>query len=342
LNFETGESRLSTANKAMSTVFVVLLLATAVLVIVSFPLGLYTVFLTSLSSRFNASSVVTGIFIFIGPLVTSIPIPGSMGGVFVALSVIYAGMFALAARQGRSLLSSVRGAFTEGFGSLFSNVFFLTLVAIGFLGFTIFLIDSVETSGGIPVGGLSGDAMQLLMSLTVAPLREEFGFRLLIVGSVALLLSIGKPPSTALRALWRPSVVIEGEVNTSFSTAVLGAAAVVSSVIFGLVHITSGAGWQLGKLPEAAFAGLVLSYLYIKYGFHVAVLTHWGIDYLDSIYAFFGQGVSGIPWTSDNGYILQQFVALDTVALFGVMSFLGVCYLGLKAWTGRRSLSSEL
>lgn len=342
MNSEAGESRLSTANKAMSTIFVSLLIATAVLVIVSFPIGLYTVFFTSLSTQLNASSVVTGIFVFIGPLVTSIPIPGSMGGFFVVLSAIYAGMFALAASQGKGLASSLKGAFTDGFGSLFSNVFFVTLVAIGFLGFTILLIDSLEASSGVPVGGLSGDAMQLLMSLTIAPLREEFGFRVLIIGSVSLLLCVGKPGSKALRALWRPSVVLEGEVNTSLSMAILGAATVISSVIFGLVHVSSGAGWQVGKLPEAAFAGIVLSYLYVKYGFHVAVLAHWGIDYLDSIYAFFGQGVYGIPWTSDNGYILQQLVAFDTVALLGVASFLGVCYLGLKSLAVRRSPPSEL
>lgn len=327
----------SPAEKALSVVFVVLLLFTAALVLISFPAGIYTVFYTSISSQFNASSVIQGVYIFIGPFVTALPLVGSMGGFFIGLTVIYAAMIVLAARQGRGMLSSLRGTFTEGVGSLFRNTFFVTLISICFLGFTVLVIDSVETTGGVPVGNISGDAMQLFMSLTIAPLREEFGFRMILVGLPALLLCLGRGWTRALKSLWRPSASYEGDVNTTFQQVVLGAATVVSSVLFGVVHITSGAGWEIGKLPEAAIAGLVLCYVYIRYGFHVAVLTHWGIDYLDSVFAFFGQGAYGIPWTADNGYILQQVTAVDVVELFGVASFLAVCYLGLKGWLATRA-----
>lgn len=308
-----------------------LLLITAALVVLSFPVGVYTIFFTSLSSQFSAASVVEGVYVFIGPFVATLPLAGSMGGFFAVLTVIYAGMVFLAARQGRGMVSSLKASLSEGVGPLFSNTFFVALISIGFLAFTILVIDSLETSGGIPVGNISGDAMQLFMSLTIAPLREELGFRMVMVGLPALLLCLGRPWSRALRALWRPSASYEGQVNTTFSQVVLGVAAAVSSFTFGLVHILSGAGWEIGKLPEATFAGFVLSYVYIRYGFHVAVLTHWGIDYLDSVFAFFGQGAYGIPWTANNGYVLQQVVAVDIVALFGVASFLAVCYLGLKS-----------
>ncbi len=333
---EVGLPRLSTPVKVLVGAFVLLLLITAVLVVLSFPVGFYTVFYTSLSDQVSASSVVGGVFVFIGPFVTSIPLVGSLGGIFVSLSIIYGAMFLVAARQGRGLLASLRGSFTEGFGTLLGNTFFVTLIATGFLAFSILVIDSLETSGGVPVGSLSGDAMQLLMSLTIAPLREELGFRMLIIGLVAVFVCLGKPWKTALKALWRPSASYEGEVNSTATQVALGVAVAVSSTAFGLVHIESGAGWQIGKLPEAAFAGLVLGYLYVRYGFHVAVLTHWGIDYLDSVYAFFGQGAFGIPWTSDNAYVLQQVVALDIVAFFGVASFLVVCYLGLRRWFAKR------
>ncbi|MDV3293953.1 MAG: CPBP family glutamic-type intramembrane protease [Nitrososphaerales archaeon] len=326
----TGEQRLSSFGKVLVGVFVLLLLVTAALVIISFPVGFYTIFYTSLSNQVNAASLVNGIFFFVGPYVTALPIGGSLGNIFVALSVIYAGMLILAAKQGAGLLSSLRASFSEGFGALFRNTFYVSLVAIGFLAFTILVIDSLETAGSVPVGSLSGDAMQLLMSLTIAPLREELGFRMLTIGLVAALVSLGKSKAVALRAIWRPSAAYEGEVNSTLPRVALAVAVVLSSVAFGLVHIESGSGWQIGKLPEAAIAGLVLGYLYVKYGFHVAVLTHWGIDYLDSVFAFFGQGAFGIPWTSDNGFVLQQVVALHTVAFFGVASFLVVCYLALR------------
>ena len=323
----------------LALIFVLLLLFTAALVVLSFPVGLYTTFFTSLSDQFNAASVVHGVYIFVGPFVSVLPLAGSMGGFFLALTAIYAGMLLLATRQGRGMLSSLRGAFSEGVGALFENTFFVTLISIAFLGFTILAIDSLETSGGVPVGSISGDAMQLFMSLKKAPLREELGFRLIMVGLPALFLCLGRSWRRALKSLWRPSACYEGDVNTTFPQVVLAAAVALSSVAFGLVHISSGAGWEIGKLPEAAFAGVVLCYVYIRYGFHVAVLTHWGIDYLGSVFSFFGQGAYGIPWTADNGYILQQVTALDVVVVFGLASFLAVCYLGLRAWLERRSVS---
>ena len=332
---EPPKQRPSPIESLFVALLVALLLFTAVLVIASFPVGIYTIFFTTLSNQFNAASVIQGVYIFIGPVEAVLPLPGSMGGFFIGLSVVYAAMIALAARQGRGMLSAVKASFSEGVGALFSNTFFATLFSIGFLAFTILVIDSVETSGGIPIGSLSGDAMQLFMSLTIAPLREELGFRMIMVGLPALALCLGRSWTQALKSLWRPSAAYEGDVNATYSQAIIALAAAVSSISFGAVHVLSGAGWEIGKLPEAAFAGAVLCYVYIKYGFHVAVLTHWGIDYLDSVYAFFGQGAYGISWTANNAYVLQNVVAFDIVALLGVASFLAVCYLGLKKWFGR-------
>lgn len=332
----------SILGKALLAVFVCLLFLTVALVIISFPIGLYTVFFTSISTAFNAASVVQGVYIFVGPFVTTLPIPGSMGGYFVGLSVVYGAMFVLAAMQGRGLLSSLKGAFSEGPSSLLANNFYVTVIAIGFLGFVILMIDSVETAGGVPIGSLSGDAMQLFMSLATAPLREELGFRMVIIGIPALLLCAGKPWRTTLKSLWRPSAAYEGETNTTRTQAVLATFAVISAIVFGLAHILYASGWDIGKLPEAAAAGLVLGYLYIRYGFHVAVLAHWGIDYLGSVFAFFGQGAFGIQWTSNTGYILQQVESADAVALFGVASFLFVSYLALRSWLTKRQALSEL
>jgi membrane protease YdiL (CAAX protease family) len=265
-----------------------------------------------------------------------------MGGFFLGLTVIYAAMVVLAARQGRGMLSALKASLREGVGPLFSNTFFVTLISIGFLGFTILVIDTIETSGGIPVGSISGDPMQLFMSLTIAPLREEIGFRLVMVGIPAVALCLGGPWRQALKSLWRPSAAYEGDVNTTSQQFVLAVATAVSSFFFGLAHITSGAGWQIGKLPEAAFAGAVLCYVYIKYGLHVAVLTHWGIDYMDSVYAFFGQGAYGIPWSGSTSYVLQTVTALDLVAFLGLASFLAVCYVGLKSLTRRWGAGAPL
>jgi membrane protease YdiL (CAAX protease family) len=168
----------------------------------------------------------------------------------------------------------------------------------------------------------------LFFSNTSAPLIEEFGFRVCIIGAFALLLSTERSPRALLEALWRPASTYENEEIRAGKVYALSAVLVVSAIVFGLLHILSGSGWEIGKLPEATYGGLVLGYLYIRYGFHVAVLTHWGIDYLGSAFSFFGQGAYGIPWGSSPGYDLQQIVSLDLIKGIGLASFLLVLYLG--------------
>jgi membrane protease YdiL (CAAX protease family) len=314
-------------------------------VVISFPLGLYTVFFTRLSQVYTAYTPVSSIYIFVGWFIQLVPLPGTVGSIFAGVSLLYVAMMVAAALQGTSLSSALKEAFSEGFEKLFSNPLLVTIISTGFLYFTILAIDTVETSGGVPVGGLSGDAMNLFVSLALAPLREEFGFRLLIIGTVAFLVSALRPGGATVKAFWRPSASYEGVQRVALQWTAIGLALAASSLAFGLVHVTAGSGWEIGKLPEATFAGVVLGYMYIRYGFHVAVLMHWGIDYLGSVFAFFGQGAYGIPWTADNGYILQQVVQYDLLAL-GVASFLAVVFLGLQRYLlgkpGSKALAVEV
>jgi membrane protease YdiL (CAAX protease family) len=115
---------------------------------------------------------------------------------------------------------------------------------------------------------------------------------------------------------------------------------VISSVTFGLVHILSNSGWEIGKLPVATYAGFVFGYLYIRYGFHVAVLAHWGDDYLSSVFSFLGQGAPANSLASNTGYLLDQVLTFDMLELIGFASFLLVAYLGtkrLREWRAARA-----
>lgn len=56
----------------------------------------------------------------------------------------------------------------------------------------------------------------------------------------------------------------------------------------------------------------------MKYGFHTSVLLHWSINYVGSIYSFFGQGAYGIPWTSQSGSFLDVVPTVDIAILLGI------------------------
>ncbi len=310
---------------------------TGILIALSFPLGIYTVFFTHLS---NSTASTQGYpFLWIGPVSVVIPLPVTYGAAFLVTSAVYAAMFVLAAKQGKGLVTAVSSGLKYGYQDLMSNRAVLTIVSIGFLVFTAAIIDLLVSSANVPVGNpFTGvDDLYYFLELTLAPLREEFGFRVLIIGVAALAVTLPRPgvPTRqavrgALRTLWRPSTAYEGVSDNTLVIVVLWAAGALSAGTFGACHVAcGGGGWDIGKLPEAVYGGVVLAYLYIRYGFHVAVLAHWGIDYLPSVFAFFGQGVYGIPWTSSPGYILQQVISNDLFGIFGIVCLFIVAHMGL-------------
>lgn len=321
----------------MAAFFLFLLLLTALLVALSFPVGVYTVFFTHLS---NSTAGTLGYpYLLLGPIPLVLPFPVTYGIAFATVIAIYAGMFLLAAFQGKSLPSAISSGLRHDTREFLSNRALLTLVAIGFLVFTAGLIDELVSAFGPPIGNpfAGGDALLTFLGFTLAPLREEFGFRVLIIGLVATIATLPRPESSALKALWRPSVAYEGVNNNTAVLVMIWATGAISVGAFGACHVACGGnGWDIGKLPEATYGGIVLAYLYIRYGFHVAVLAHWGIDYFPSVFAFFGQGAYGIPWDSIPGYVLQQVVATDLFLYFGVASLLVVTYV----WASKLSRRS--
>jgi len=145
---------------------------------------------------------------------------------------------------------------------------------------------------------------------------------------VALILSMGRPWKQALGALWRPSKALEGLAIGSGAAAIIWVATAFSAVTFGACHVICGGTWDIGKILETTYAGVVLGYLYIRYGFHVAVLTHWGVDFAGSAFAFFGQAAYGISWDSSSSEFFGQYlVDTDMLLLFGLASFIFVMYL---------------
>ena len=315
----------------LMAVFVALFVVTFILIVFSFPAGVYSVFSGRLSQNFTYNTDIAPYY-WIGPADEFAPFVVGSGAWFAILIALYLLLFSYAVAQRERFWRAIREGFRTGFDDLMSSPLVVTTVSIGFLVFSASIIDLLVSSAGAPIGGPTGDPMDLFLGLTYAPLVEEVGFRVLLIGTVALLLSLGRPWKTALGALWRPSKAIEGVAVGSGASIIIWAATGYSAITFGACHVTCGSTvWDFGKLPEAIYGGLVLGYLYVRYGLHVAVLTHWGVDFFGSAYAFFGQAAYGIPWDSATREFAGQYlVDLDMLLLFGLASFLLVAYLGMK------------
>ncbi|MDE1858766.1 MAG: CPBP family intramembrane metalloprotease [Thaumarchaeota archaeon] len=308
----------------------------------SIPAGVYAIFSGNLSTTASAATPVHPFF-WIGPIPIVLGVYVPAGVVFAALTAVYVAMLLYGGYQQAKPWKAAAAAVRGGFEALGSSPLVVMMVSIGFLVFTASMIDNVTSASGVPIGGPSGDPLALFLGFTISPLVEEFGFRMVMIGLVALVLSLGRTWKEALGALWRPSRLTEGATVGGGAAIIIWVATAVSSVTFGACHVAcGGAGWQLGKLPEAIFGGVVLGYVYVKYGFHVAVITHWGVDYFGSAFAFFGQAAYGIPWASGSReYVGQYLVDVDMLFLFGLASFLVVMYLGLTRLFRRGPAAAE-
>lgn len=340
MSLEEAPSPPGLLSQSATLVFVALLVFTLVLAVVSIPAGFYAVFSGTLSKTFTYSSLVLT-YLWVGPLPAILPFEVPLGGVFGVLMVVYSAMLILAASQGPRPWTAMRTALREGAGSLFDNRLLLTITSIGFLIFTTTWVAYATEAAGAPIGNPFSkvDPLNELTSLSFAPLREEVGFRVLLIGVVALILCLGRPGKDKMRALWRPSVAYEGLAVGGATTVIIWIALAFSSITFGACHVVcGGGGWDWGKIPEAVWGGVILGYLYVRFGLHIAVLAHWGIDYFAGVYAFFGQAAFGINWNSATTEFFGQYlVDIDMLFLFGLASFLVVLYVGITGLARRRA-----
>lgn len=303
-----------------------ILVLTLLMIIASFPVGLYVVFGSfgkNLSNSYTAASPTGSLAWDAVFFVLQIPVAATLGTLFAGVSLVYFLFLVLAGRQGPGFVGAIRSARREGFGALLQNPLAGTLVFLGATSLATVALDTLQTGAGVPTGSVSGDPFALLIDFAVAPLLEETTFRLVMIGvPVAAVLLVARGSlATALRCLWRPSAAWDSKIASPIRS-VAYAFLVISSLLFGYAHYAANSGWEIGKISEAALGGLALGYVYIRYGFHTGVLLHWSIDYVGSVYSFLGQAVWGVPWTSSTGSLLDVVPGVLMIFVLGLPSLL--------------------
>ena len=65
-------------------------------------------------------------------------------------------------------------------------------------------------------------------------------------------------------------------------------------VIFGFAHIATGEPWSEGKFAQASASGIILGWVYFRFGFLAATIIHWGTNYFIFSYANFVSQINQI------------------------------------------------
>ncbi|MCS7141151.1 MAG: CPBP family intramembrane metalloprotease [Candidatus Nitrosocaldus sp.] len=278
----SGRESLSIAWRVILLIHVALTVAISAMMFISYPLGAYLVFHTSMGTGYREP--LDGFYILI-PLPVKVEMSISVGDLFILLWCTYLLLFTILLLSPKNLFSavviSVRNTADNSNGSRSSNSnnLITTIAWFSILVASSVAIDLLQGILGIETGSLEyDDRLRHLVDATAAPLREELGFRVILIG-IPVYLFLARQGSTLLSVLWRPY-----EYSTHRRSVYV--LIVASALLFGLAHVLFSTGWSYGKVTQATVGGLILGWLYYRYGLHTAIIAHWAANYVPLTYLF--------------------------------------------------------
>jgi membrane protease YdiL (CAAX protease family) len=153
------------------------------------------------------------------------------------------------------------------------------------------IINVIQESFGIvtvpPLG--DNDLIQFFY-VSLAPIFEEFIFRIILIGiPLFALYSSRASIRYFLKCLWTPSSLnILDSKKAIFVIVFVG-------ILFGFAHIAFGDSWSDGKFAQATAGGIILGWVYLRYGFVASLLIHWATNYFIFAYAHFISQINYVP-----------------------------------------------
>jgi ribosomal protein S27E len=152
----------------------------------------------------------------------------------------------------------------------FSELFAISI----FFTYFVYLIAILT---GAPVTtpiSTSTPLWQYCLLLANAGLYEELISRVLLIGVPLFIVYLIRKKIT--RKNWyRFFVGGKLDINAASITLLL-----ISSVFFGIAHIPS---WNYTKFPSAFVAGLIMGYLFLRFGLYASISFHFLTDYLGTL-----------------------------------------------------------
>lgn len=259
---------------------------------ISFPFGAFVVFNTDIGDDINFEYPLNDLDLFVG-VRSFIPSGISIGDIFIALWSIYAILFAIAVLgPDKGFLKTLSTNLSYGKFETKSNYMFAITKWFSIIILISIVIDLVQQEFGIVTvpPSVDNDLTQFLY-VSISPLVEEFGFRVLLIGLPLFVFYSHKLSlKHFFKSLWHPNSNLH--IYDFKKTLLL---IVFVGVFFGLAHIMTGEPWSEGKFAQATAGGIILGWLYFRYGLIVSILVHWATNYFIFSYANFVSQFNEIP-----------------------------------------------
>ena len=252
------------------------------MMVLSFPLGAYVMFQSELGDDINFEYPIKPFEIF----------TIEIGDAFIVLWSTYIIFFTIAMLGPKQEFIKTLSSFLS-YGKLKTQKNYMVAVTKWFsiLILVSAIINFIQEGFGVSTTppAVENDLIQFFY-VSLAPITEEIGFRVFLIG-IPLVAFYSHKTSIKhfFKGLWSPSDNLH--IYESRRAIIL---IIIVAIFFGLAHIISGEPWSSGKFAQASASGMILGWLYFRYGLISAILVHWATNYFVFSYVNFISQVSQI------------------------------------------------
>ena len=257
------------------------------LMIVSFPLGAYAIFNSNIGSDIDYSFPLEKFDIFLAGINIQLPLEYEIGDIFIIFWSIFIILFVITfLGPKKNFLKSIGDILSSGKNSFSDNYMINIIKWFSILVLISALITIVQESFGILTEPPdTGNNLILFLQLSIAPITEEIGFRLVLIGIPLFLIYSHKSSiKFFFKSLWNPYSNLHIHENRKAIVLIIGV-----GVFFGIAHVISGEPWTSGKILQASAGGV-----YFRYGIAAAIILHWATNYFIYSYLFLISQINGI------------------------------------------------
>jgi membrane protease YdiL (CAAX protease family) len=222
---------------------------------------------------------------------------------------------------------------TSPFGTP-SNYLMITISWFSVYFILSILIDLIQQLFGVSLGNpLTNNPLLSFFYLSAAPLNEEIFFRVLLIGLPLFLIFIPLGKGKFLSTMNHPYPNIQ-KFRGKNTTIGIFTILVLNSFVFGISHVIFGGGYEIGKISQAALGGLIIGWVYYRYGLAPAITFHWISNYVFFAYSILGFYLFRTPWDTETDNMLLGMVSLGFIAI-GILFFYQLASKVLTKYVGK-------
>jgi len=303
------------------------------LMVLSFPIGAYLVFNSEIGADITYEYPMNDLNVFLAGVGFQVPVEFELGDGFIVLWCLFLILFAVAIfGPKKNFVNVLQSIISAGnYHQLRDNYIITAIKWFSILVVVSGVIISVQEFFGVSVEKIEAPNQLIqFFQLLLAPLIEEIGFRVMLIGlPLFALYSYKSSFRLFVKSLWRPSHHLR---ITDLKKPLL--IIIIVGIFFGVSHVITGETWSAGKFAQATVSGLIIGWVYFRYGLAPAILIHWATNYFIYSYAYIVADINKIPVETAFTHSLLYTLELMLIAT-GVISIviLALNYIFLKKRT---------